>query len=100
MITTVDDERNGFREFLIPIATATSSVSSKGLMKAILSLAAFHLHGEGAALEHKIDAFRLLSTAFKHQEDTGIAQVSAIMMLCVCDVSHAFSVARRRVDGY
>ena len=70
MITTIDDEKNGFHAFLIPVATSTSSLSSQSLMKAILALAAFHLHGEKSAIKYKVEAFRLLSNAIKKEEDS------------------------------
>jgi hypothetical protein len=89
MITTIDDDTNGFRHELIPIALSSSEASSKGLLEATLALSSFHLGKQEEALMHKVKAINSLSKSFNGQNASRIAQFSACMMLCVYSVGTA-----------
>jgi hypothetical protein len=91
MITTIDDNTNGFRHELIPIALSSSEASSQGLLEATLALSSFHLGKQEEALMHKVKAINSLSKSFNGQNASRIAQFSACMMLCVYSVGTSFS---------
>jgi hypothetical protein len=86
MITTIDDNTNGFRFELIPIALSSSDTSSRGLLEAMLALSSFHLGKQEEALMHKVKAIKSLSSSFQGGSASRIAQFSACMMLCVYSV--------------
>ncbi|KAF1958271.1 hypothetical protein CC80DRAFT_503054 [Byssothecium circinans] len=86
MITTIDDDTNGFRLHLIPMALSTSNASSKSLLEATLALSSFHIGRQDEALRHKVNAIKLLSSSFENAASSRIAQVSTGMMLCVYSV--------------
>ncbi|CAI6333220.1 unnamed protein product [Periconia digitata] len=87
MITTIDDDTNGFRLNLIPMALSSSDMSSRSLLEATLALASFHIGREEDALKHKVQAIKLLSDSFRSTtEQNRIAQFSTCMMLCVYSV--------------
>ncbi|PVH97578.1 hypothetical protein DM02DRAFT_730495 [Periconia macrospinosa] len=86
MITTIDDDTNGFRLNLIPMALSSTETSSKSLLEATLALAAFHVGREEDALKHKVRAIRLLSDSIQSPHQNKIAQFSTCMMLCVYSV--------------
>ncbi|KAL2066915.1 hypothetical protein VTL71DRAFT_1339 [Oculimacula yallundae] len=68
MITTIDDDQNGFRSILLPNALSHQSLASQSLHEAILALSALHLQDR----------------IHSGQRETGTC-----MMLCVCDVFDA-----------
>ena len=86
MITTIDDNTNGFRFELIPMAMSSSDASSRGLLEAILALASFHVGKQEEALVHKVKAIKSLSTSFRGGNASRVAQFAACMMLCVYSV--------------
>lgn len=89
MVTTIDDNTNGFRLQLIPIALSSSEASSKSLLQATLALSSFHLGRPEAALRHKVNAIRALTESFREASASRVAQFAACMMLCVYSVSSA-----------
>lgn len=90
MITTIDDNTNGFRRDLIPMALSSSDTSSKSLLQATLALASFHLGREQDALKHKSAAISLLSNSIQSPYQNKMAQFATCMMLCVYSVSLYF----------
>ena len=61
MITTIDDESNGFRLDLIPMALGSSDASARSLLHATLALSSFHLGRPDEALRYKVKAIKSLS---------------------------------------
>ncbi|KAK9421518.1 putative Fungal-specific transcription factor domain-containing protein [Seiridium unicorne] len=86
MVSTIDI-RNGFREYLLPLALSPYSSASEGLRNAMLSVSAFHLGGTERALPFKAKALRSLSSSLS-AECVGIneTQLATSMMLCVYNV--------------
>lgn len=87
MVTTIDDSHNGFRKTLLPAALSDTTMSSKGLLQAVLAVSASHLWGAGAAVKYKLAAIKLLSNSFEANEEPNVSQFSTCMMLCICDLS-------------
>jgi hypothetical protein len=87
MITTVDDNTNGFRLELIPMALSSPEVASSGLLEAMMALSSFHLGRPGVALKHKVKAINALSNSFRVDSSSRITQSATCMMLCVYSVS-------------
>ncbi|KAF2685981.1 hypothetical protein K458DRAFT_471339 [Lentithecium fluviatile CBS 122367] len=83
MITTIDDNTDGFRLNLIPMALTSSDASSRSLFEATLALSSFHLGNQGEALKHKLQAIKSLSASFQDVNAGRIAQFSGCMILCV-----------------
>jgi hypothetical protein len=86
MITTIDDDTNGFRLNLIPMALLSSETSSKSLLQATLALSSFHLGREEEALVHKVRAIELLADSFQDAASSRIAQFSTCMsklVMCI-----------------
>lgn len=94
MITTIDDNTNGFRLDLIPMAMSSSTTSSRSLLQATLALSSFHLGRPEDALKHKVQAIKALSESFQAEDSSRIAQFAACMMLCVYSVYVTFVLNR------
>ncbi|KAF2637258.1 hypothetical protein P280DRAFT_458462 [Massarina eburnea CBS 473.64] len=87
MITTIDDDTNGFRLDLIPMALSASDSPSQSLLQATLALSSFHAGREEEALSHKVKAIKLLSDSLQQNSGANrMAQFSTCMMLCVYSV--------------
>jgi hypothetical protein len=86
MITTIDDDTNGYRLELIPMALSSHGSSSDSLLQATLALASFHLGRPKQALKHKVQAIVSLSASFREISSNQAAQFAACMMLCVYSV--------------
>ena len=91
MITTIDDNTNGFRLDLIPMALSSSDVSSRSLLQATLALSSFHIGRPEEALRHKVEAIKSLSESFQGERTSKLTQLAACMMLCVYSVSRIFT---------
>ena len=65
IITTVDDDRNGFRHVLIKMALSDSSTSSAAVLQAILAFSAYHLYGRQAGVKHNFAAISALSSSMR-----------------------------------
>lgn len=93
MTTTIDDETNGFRLALIPMALSSSDLSAQSILHATLAIACYHLGRPQQALKHKFRAIKDLSdslaTASIRDLDaaTKTRHFAASMMLCVYGVS-------------
>ncbi|KAJ5890118.1 hypothetical protein N7504_010928 [Penicillium tannophilum] len=93
MITTVDDDTNGFRNILLPmILTDTTHIAGKALLHAVLALSAFYLGHLGQALDQKVKAIKYLSQSCKASDadsSSRMIQLAACMLLCVYEVFDA-----------
>ncbi|KAF2797979.1 hypothetical protein K505DRAFT_234338 [Melanomma pulvis-pyrius CBS 109.77] len=89
MITTIDDDTNGFRLDLIQMALSSSDASSRSLLQATLALSSFHLGRQEKALQHKVQAIKSLSESFQAESTSKLAQLATCMMLCVYSVFDA-----------
>ncbi|KAL4887865.1 fungal-specific transcription factor domain-containing protein [Aspergillus ambiguus] len=93
MITTVDDDTNGFRNILLPmILTNTTHIAGKALLHGILALSAFYLGHVGQALDQKVKAIKYLSQSCKASDadsSSRMIQLAACMLLCVYEVFDA-----------
>ncbi|KAF2500109.1 hypothetical protein BU16DRAFT_556592 [Lophium mytilinum] len=85
MITTIDDDNNGFRTNILPMALS-SDESSISLLKATLALASFHMSKTEDAIEYKMAAFQKLCISFQRNKNSKAAQAASCMMLCVYSV--------------
>ncbi|KAF3041016.1 hypothetical protein E8E11_007639 [Didymella keratinophila] len=92
MTTTIDDESNGFRLALIPMALSSSDLSSRSILNTTLAIACYHLGRPQQALNYKFRAIKDLSDSFatmsiQHVDSaTKIRHFAASMMLCVYGV--------------
>jgi|SRR5690242_10335014 len=90
--TTIDDESNGFRLALIPMALSSSDLSARSMLHSTLAIACYHLGRPQQALKHKVRAIRDLSDSFASLTIENVDAVSktrhfaASMMLCVYGV--------------
>jgi hypothetical protein len=89
MITTIDDNTNGFRLDLIRMALASSDASSRSLLQATLALSSFHLGRPEEALKHKVRAIKCLNESLQG-DGQRMTQIAACMMLCVYSVGAFF----------
>lgn len=96
MVTTIDDNTNGFRLDIIPMALS-SDAGSQSLLHATLALSSYHLGREEDALNHKVKALKLLSESFKHSIASRLSQFAACMMLCVYSVSKWWAHYRQKL---
>ena len=89
MITTVDDNTNGFRLDLMPMALSSSDASSKSLLQATLALSSFHLGRPDDALRYKVEAIKSLSESLhmKCGPEEKVKMLASCMQLCVYSVS-------------
>lgn len=69
IITTVDDDRNGFRHVLIKMALSEKSVSSEAVLQSILAFSAYHLSGSQAGIKHSFAAISALSSSMRVSTD-------------------------------
>jgi hypothetical protein len=89
MITTIDDNTNGFRLDLIRMALSSSDASSRSLLQATLALSSFHLGRPEEALKHKVLAIKSLNESLQGDAQR-MTQIAACMMLCVYSVGVSF----------
>jgi hypothetical protein len=87
MVTTIDDDTNGFRINLIPMVLSSIDASSRSLLQATLALSSFHLGRQEDALTYKTQAIKSLSESFLNVDASKLTQVAACMMLNVYSVS-------------
>ncbi|KAF2814254.1 uncharacterized protein BDZ99DRAFT_234292 [Mytilinidion resinicola] len=85
MITTIDDDNNGFRTNILPMALSSED-STKSLLKATLALASFHLSKTEDAIQYKMAAFKRLCISLWISKNSVAAQAASCMMLCVYSV--------------
>ena len=89
MITTIDDDRNGFRHLLIKMALSDVSVSSAAVLQALLAFSAYHLYGSQAGIKHSFAATSALAASMR--SSTGIRdryyQLAASLVLTIYGVS-------------
>ncbi|KZM23448.1 hypothetical protein ST47_g5412 [Ascochyta rabiei] len=89
MTTTIDDDSNGFRLALIPMALSSSDFSAQSILHSTLAVSCYHLGRPQEALQHKIRAIKNLSDSFASfcidtvDSATKIRHFAASMMLCV-----------------
>lgn len=97
MITTIDDDRNGFRHLLIKMALSDASVSSAAVLQAILAFSAYHLSGSQAGIKHSFAATSALAASMR--SSTGSRdryyQLAASLLLTTYGVSVTSGLARR-----
>ncbi|UPX12777.1 uncharacterized protein EKO05_0003315 [Ascochyta rabiei] len=92
MTTTIDDDSNGFRLALIPMALSSSDFSAQSILHSTLAVSCYHLGRPQEALQHKIRAIKNLSDSFASfcidtvDSATKIRHFAASMMLCVYGV--------------
>ncbi|KAH6633494.1 fungal-specific transcription factor domain-containing protein [Boeremia exigua] len=92
MTTTIDDESNGFRLALIPMALSSSDLSAQSILNATLAIACYHLGRPQQALRYKFQAIKDLSDSFSDlsietvDPATQTRHFAASMMLCVYGV--------------
>ncbi|KAF3006689.1 hypothetical protein E8E13_008809 [Curvularia kusanoi] len=90
--TTIDDESNGFRLALLPMALSSCDLSACSILYTTLAVACYHLGRPQEALKHKTRAIRDLSSSLAntsiHTMDsvTKTRHFAASMMLCVYGV--------------
>lgn len=90
--TTIDDESNGFRLALIPMALSSTDLSARSMLHSTLAVACYHLGRRQEALEYKFQAIKDLSKSFaclsieNVDSATKIRHFAASMMLCVYGV--------------
>jgi hypothetical protein len=92
MTTTIDDDSNGFRLALIPMALSSSDLSARSILNTTLAIACYHLGRPQEALGHKFRAIKDLSDSFAAVSVQDVDSVTktrhfaASMMLCVYGV--------------
>lgn len=92
MTTTIDDESNGFRLALIPMALCSSDLSARSILHSTLAIASYHLGRPEKALSYKFRAIKSLSDSLASltiesiDSATKISHFAASMMLCVYGV--------------
>lgn len=89
MVTTIDDDSNGFRVDLIPMALSPD-IGSQSLLLATLALSSYHLGRVEDALKYKGRAIKALFEAFQDETTNKLIQFATCMMLCVYSVSWIF----------
>ncbi|KAL8790507.1 MAG: hypothetical protein Q9195_006338 [Heterodermia aff. obscurata] len=90
MITTIDDDANGFRHVLIGMAFSGSSDSSAAIVEAMLAFSACQLYGGDAASVHNAVAVRALSKSIETSSapQDRLCQLAASMLLVTFGVFH------------
>ena len=83
MMTTIDDDHNGFRHVLIKLALSDKSVSSEAVLQGILAFSAYHLSKSGAGLEYSFAATKSLSASMRISTEPRdkFCQIAASMIL-------------------
>ncbi|KAJ4993613.1 C6 finger domain-containing protein [Stagonosporopsis vannaccii] len=90
--TTIDDESNGFRLALIPMALSSPDLSARSMLYSTLAIASYHLGRPQQALKYKFQAIKNLSDSFASLAIENVDAVTktrhfaASMMLCVYGV--------------
>ena len=96
IVTTIDDDRNGFRHVLIKMALSDASRSSAAVLQAILAFSAYHLSGSQAGVKHSFAAISALSSSMR--SSTGVSdrhyQLAASLLLTVYGVGVVSCFAR------
>lgn len=92
MTTTIDDESNGFRLALIPMALSSSDLSARSMLHSTLAISCYHLGRPQQAFKYKFRAIKDLSDSFNDlsietvDSATKTRLFAASMMLCVYGV--------------
>ena len=83
MMTTIDDDHNGFRHILIKLALSEKSASSEAVLQGILAFSAYHLSESGAGLEYSFAATKSLSASMRISTAPRdkLCQIAASMVL-------------------
>ena len=91
MMTTIDDDHNGFRHVLIKLALSEKSASSEAVLQGILAFSAYHLSESGAGLEHSFAATKSLSASMRISTEPRdrLCQIAASMVLVTYGVRSA-----------
>lgn len=90
--TTIDDESNGFRLALIPMALSSSDLSARSILYTTLAIACYHLGRPQEALKYRYRAIRDLSNSLANisidtmDPVTKTRHFAASMILCVYGV--------------
>ncbi|KAF9690831.1 hypothetical protein EKO04_011169 [Ascochyta lentis] len=90
--TTIDDDSNGFRLALIPMALSSSDLSARSIYHSTLAVSCYHLGRPQEALRHKVQAIKNLSDSFASlcvetvEPAIKTRHFAASMMLCVYGV--------------
>ena len=90
--TTIDDESNGFRLALIPMALSSSDLSARSILCTTLAIACYHLGRPQEATKYRYRAIRDLSNSLANipvdamDSVTKTRHFAASMMLCVYGV--------------
>lgn len=89
MITTIDDDRNGFRHVLIKLALSENSASSEAVLQGILAFSAYHLSEGSSGIEHSFAATKALSASMRVATEPRdrLYQLAASMVLVTYGVS-------------
>ena len=90
MITTIDDDSNGFRHVLIGMAFSDLSDSASAMIQAILAFSACQLYGGDAASMHNAAAVQALSRSMENSSapQDRLCQLAASMLLVTFGVFH------------
>jgi len=92
MTTTIDDDSNGFRLALIPMALSSLDLSARSILHSTLAVACYHLGRPQQALKYKFRAIKDLSNSLASlsiesvDPATKTRHFAACMMLCVYGV--------------
>ena len=83
LMTTIDDDHNGFRHILIRLALSDKSASSEAILQGILAFSAYHLSESGAGLEYSFAATKSLSASMRISTEPRdrLCQIAASMVL-------------------
>lgn len=90
MITTIDDDSNGFRHVLIGMAFSGLSDSSSAMIQAILAFSACQLYGGDAASMHNAAAVQALSKSIETSSapQDRLCQLATSMLLVTFGIFH------------
>jgi hypothetical protein len=90
--TTIDDESNGFRLALIPMALSSPDLAARSILCTTLAIACYHLGRPQEATRYRYRAIRDLSNSLGNMSVDSMDSVTktrhfaASMMLCVYGV--------------
>ena len=95
IMTTIDDDRNGFRHVLIKMALSEPSVSSAAVLQAILAFSAYHLSGSQAGIKHSFAAISALSSSMQSSTELRdrYYQLAASLVLTTYGVRVIFCIS-------
>ena len=90
MITTIDDDSNGFRHVLIGMAFSDLFDSASAMIQAILAFSACQLYGGDAASMHNAAAVQALSRSIENSSapQDRLCQLAASMLLVTFGIFH------------